>query len=58
MYGQDTNYWMFDYGKKFFEAYPDNNKYLQMAFMTSHEASGHVLKTIDDNMLDFLQVNS
>ena len=33
LYGKDTFKYLIEYGKKFWEAYPDNKKFLRIMFM-------------------------
>lgn len=43
VYGKDTNYYVFDYGKKFLDAYKDDKKFLLLEFTDSHEFTSEVL---------------
>lgn len=54
LYGRDTSYYAFDYGKKFWKSYADQPKYLRVANLDAHEGTGEVVKYLDDKMVDFL----
>ena len=54
LYGHDTSYYMFEYGKQFWTKYSDNKKYLRFNFQDAHEFSGQVEKYLDDNLYNFL----
>ena len=54
LYGRENIEYLFDYGKKFFETYSDNRKYLRMSIPNGHELSGQVIKYVDDPLYDFL----
>ena len=53
-YGKEIHDYIFEYGTKFWEAYPDNKKFLRMAFNDAHESTFEVLKYLDEPMLEFL----
>lgn len=53
MYGKDTSWYVFDYGKKFWKAYIDEPKYLRLAFIDAHEGTGEVVKYMDEKFIDF-----
>ena len=54
-YGKDVHDYIFEYGKKFWEAYPNNKKFLRMGFNDGHESTFEVLKYLDEPMANFLQ---
>ena len=54
LYGRENIEYLFDYGKKFFETYSDNRKYLRMSIPNGHELSGQVIKYVDDPLYEFL----
>jgi hypothetical protein len=54
LYGKDTSWYVFDYGKKFWKSYKDQPKYLRLAFLDAHEGTGEVVKYMDDKIVDFL----
>ena len=55
LYGQDTFKYLLDYGKKFWEAYPDNKKFLRIMFQDGHEPTGQVVKYLDGTLYNFLE---
>ena len=54
LYGRENIEYLFEYGKKFFETYSDNLKYLRMSIPNGHELSGQVIKYVDDPLYEFL----
>ena len=54
LYGKDTFEYVLEYGKKFWELYPDNKKYLRLGFIDAHEGSGEVVKYLDNPLFNFL----
>ena len=55
LYGQDTFKYVIEYGKKFWDAYPKNKKFLRMMFQDGHEPTGQVVKYLDEYLYDFLE---
>ena len=55
LYGKDSSWYVFDYGKKFWKAYPDSPKHLRLAFLDAHEGTGEVVKYMDDKLVDFFE---
>jgi hypothetical protein len=55
LYGKDSNTYVFDYSKKFWQAYKNENKFLRAAFLDAHEGTGEVVKYMDDNLVDFFE---
>jgi len=43
VYNKDTNYYVFDYGKKFLDAYKDDKKFLLLEFTDSHELTSEIV---------------
>ena len=54
LYGKDTFEYVFEYGKKFLEAYKNERKFLRVAFIDPHETTIAVVKYMDDAISDFL----
>ena len=54
LYGKNTYEYVFNYGKLFWDAYPNNNKFLLLGFFDSSERSGEVVKYMDNSLSDFL----
>ena len=52
--GYDTHYYMFEYGKQFWEKYEGNKKYLRLNFQDAHEFTGQVPKYLDEPLYNFL----
>ena len=55
LYGQDTFKYMLEYGKKFWDTYPENKKFLRMMFQDGHEPTGQVVKYLDEYLYNFLE---
>ena len=53
-YGKEVHDYIFEYGTKFWEAYPDNKKFLRLAFNDGHESTFEVLQYLDEPMYNFL----
>jgi hypothetical protein len=54
LYGKDTFEYVLEYGKKFWELYPENKKYLRLSFIDAHEGTGEVIKYLDQPLYNFL----
>ena len=54
LYGKDTFEYVLEYGKKFWELYNNNKKYLRLGFIDAHEGSGEVIKYLDNPLFNFL----
>ena len=54
-YGKEIHDYIFEYGIKFWEAYPDNKKFLRLGFNDGHESTFEVLKYLDEPLEQFLQ---
>ena len=54
LYGKDTFEYIFDYGKKFLNAYKDQRKFIRMGFIDAHEGSMEVVKYLDNHLYEFL----
>ena len=55
LYGQDTFKYLIEYGKKFWDAYPENKKFLRIMFQDGHEPTGQVVKYMDESLYNFLE---
>ena len=53
-YGKEIHDYMFEYGKKFWESYKNNKKFLRLALNDGHESSFEVIQYLDDALYDFL----
>ena len=53
-YGKEVHDYIFEYGTKFWEAYPDNKKFLRLAFNDGHESTFEVLQYLDEPLYNFL----
>lgn len=53
LYGKDSYEYVFNYGKLFWEAYSESNKFLRLGFFDGNEKTGEVVKYIDEYMVDF-----
>ena len=56
LYGKDSHEHIFEYMKQFLEAYKDQRKYMRLCFTDSHEASGQVVKYLDEPLYNFLNL--
>ena len=54
LYNKDTFEYVFEYGKKFLEAYKEQRKFLRLGFIDSHETSLELIKYLDDSLSDFI----
>ena len=54
-YGKEVHDYVFEYGKKFWETYPENKKFLRLGFNDGHESTFEVLKYLDEPLVDFLE---
>ena len=54
IYGKNSFEYVFNYGKMFWDAYPDNNKFLRMGFYDGSERSGEVIKYLDEHLGNFI----
>jgi hypothetical protein len=54
LYGKNPYEYVFNYGKLFWDTYPNNNKFLLLGFFDSSEKSGEVVKYMDTSLSDFL----
>ena len=55
LYGRDAFEYVLEYGQKFWEAYPDNKKFLRLGFIDAHERSEEVIKYMDEPLAEFLE---
>ena len=54
LYGKNSYEYVLNYGKIFWNTYPDNNKFLLLGFFDGSEKSGQVVKYMDNSLSDFL----
>ena len=54
LYGKNSYEYVFNYGKIFWDAYPNNNKFLLLGLFDGSEKSGEVVKYMDNALSDFL----
>ena len=54
LYNKDTFDYVFEYGKKFLEAYKEQRKFLRLGFIDSHETSLELIKYMDNSLSDFI----
>ena len=54
IYGKNSYEYVFNYGKIFWDAYPNNNKFLLLGLFDGSEKSGEVVKYMDNALSDFL----
>ena len=54
LYGKDSYEYVFNYGKLFWEAYSESNKFLRLGFFDGNEKTGEVVKYLDEYMVDFI----
>ena len=55
MYGKSMHEIQLDYIMQFWDSYPDNRKAFRARFMESHEATGELVKYIDNDLVTFLK---
>ena len=55
LYGRDAFEYVLEYGTKFWEAYPNNKKFLRLGFIDPHERSEEVVKYMDEPLTQFLE---
>ena len=55
LYGEDTFKYLLEYGKKFWDTYPENKKFLRIMFQDGHEPTGQVVKYLDEDLYNFLE---
>ena len=54
LYGLDTFDIIFNYSKLFWRTYKGNRRFLRLSSMDSHEATGELVKLMDDSLTDFM----
>ena len=54
LFGLDTFKYLFDFGKKFWNMYKNNKKYLRLSFQDGHEPTGQAIKYVDEHLYNFL----
>ena len=54
-YGKEVHDYIIEYGTKFWEAYPDNKKFLRLGFNDGHESTFEVLQYLDEPLYNFLE---
>ena len=55
LYGKDTFEYVLEYGKKFWETYLDDHKFLRLSFQDAHEGTLEVVKYMDKKLAKFLE---
>ena len=53
-YGKEVHDYIFEYGTKFWEAYPNNKKFLRLGFNDGHESTFEVMQYLDEPLYNFL----
>ena len=54
IFGKNTFEYVLNYGKIFWEAYPQNKKFLRLGFFDGNERTGEVVKYLDEYLVDFI----
>lgn len=54
IYGKDSYDHVINYGKLFWDAYPENNKFLRLGFYDGNERTGEVVKYLDNSLSNFV----
>ena len=54
LFGKNTFEYVINYGKIFWDTYPENNKFLQLGFFDGNERTGEVVKYLDEFLVDFI----
>ena len=54
LYGKEVHNYVLEYGKKFWNVYKDNRKFLLLGFIEGNEGTGEVIKYIDNDLSKFL----
>jgi len=55
LYGKDTHTYIFDYGRAFWEKYPNEPKFFRLAFQDAHEGTGEVVQYMDDKIVSYFE---
>lgn len=55
LYGKDINDYAFDYGRKFWETYKNESKFLELRILDAHEPSAELIQHLDDPIVNFLK---
>jgi hypothetical protein len=55
LYGKDTHTYIFDYGRSFWEKYPNEPKFFRLAFQDAHEGTGEVVQYMDDKITSYFE---
>jgi len=55
LYGKDTHTYIFDYGRSFWEKYPEEPKFFRLAFQDAHEGTGEVVQYMDDKIASYFE---
>lgn len=56
LYGKDTFEYVIEYGKKFWESYINEHKFLRLSFQDAHEGTLEVVKYLDVKLAEFLEI--
>ena len=54
LFGKDTYEYVINYGRMFWETYPESNKFLRLGFFDGNEKSGEVIKHLDTYLVNFI----
>ena len=54
LYGHDTFDYLFNYSKLFWKTYEGSRRFLRLSSMDSHEATGELIKLVDEPLTNFL----
>ena len=54
IYGKDSYEHVINYGKLFWDTYPEINKFLRLGFYDGSERTGEVVKYLDDSLSNFV----
>ena len=54
LFGKNSFEYVINYGKLFWDAYAESNKFLRLGFFDGNERSGEVIRYLDDELVDFI----
>jgi hypothetical protein len=55
LYGLDAHDYILEYGEKFWDSYPTENKLLHLEFIDAHEGTAEVVKYLDSKLENFFK---
>ncbi len=55
LYRREIGSYNFEYGRKFWESYSDQKKYLELIFQEAHEPSAELIQYLDKPLVEFLE---